>query len=75
MSSPFLDLNLSFILTLKARFVSKGKVVSANADTVLIAFNKRMNMNINKGNWANRWEALRVLLWPYDFYDMGHFTE
>ena len=54
------------------------KVVSANADTILVAMNKRSNTNINEGIYANQWEALQVLLhvvWLYDFYDMGYFTE
>ena len=53
------------------------KVLSANADTILVAINKRINTNINEGNKANQREALQVLLyvWSYDFYNMGHFTE
>ena len=53
------------------------KFVSANVDTILVVINKGNNTNINKGNQANQWEALQVLLhvWLYDFYDMGYFTE
>ena len=69
--------HLKIISKLKAGSVSNVKVVSANADTVLVAINKRSNTSINEGNSANQWEALQLLLhvWLYDFYDMGYFTE
>ena len=54
-SSP--SIGLTFIVhlkiitkKLKAGSVSKVKVVSANADTILVAINKRSNTNINEGN-------------------------
>ena len=81
MSSPSIGLtfivHLKIISKLKAVTVSKVKVVSANADTILVAINKQSNMSINESNYANQWEALHVLLhvWLYDFYDMGYFTE
>ena len=46
---------------LKAESVPNVKVVAANADTILVASNKRCNTNINEGYWANQWEALQVL--------------
>ena len=42
--------HLKFISKLKTGSVSKVKVVSANADTILVAVNKRSNTNINEGN-------------------------
>ena len=54
MSSP--SIGLAFIVHLKifsnlnAGSVSKVKVVSATADTILVAINKRSNTNINEGN-------------------------
>ena len=62
---------------MKAGSVSKVKVVSANADAILVAINNRINTNNNKGNKASQWEVLQVLLhkWSYDFYNMGYFTE
>ena len=81
MSSPSISLtfivHLKIISKLKAGSVSKVKVVSANADTNLVAIKKRSNTNINEGNKANQWEALQVLLhvWLHNFYDMGYFTE
>ena len=79
-SSPSIDLifivHLKIISKLKAGSIPNVKVVSANADTILVAINK-INRNINEGNWANQWEALQELLhmWLYDFYDIGYFTE
>ena len=66
-----------FISKLKAESVSKVKVVSANADTILATINKRSNKNIKEGNKVNQWEALQMLLhiWSYDFYDMDYFIE
>ena len=81
MSSPSIGLtiivHLKIISKLNAGPVSKVKVVSANADTTLVAINKRSNTNINEGNKANQREVLQVLLhmWLYDFYDMRYFTE
>ena len=66
MSSPSTGLTfivyLIIISKLKVGSVSKVKVVSANADTILVASNKRSNTNSNEGNKANQWEALQVLL-------------
>ena len=42
--------HLKIISKLKAGSVSKLEVVSANADTILVAINKQSNMNINEGN-------------------------
>ena len=73
MSSPSIVLtfivHLKSISKLKAGSVSKVKLVSANADTILVFINKRSNTNINEGNYANQWEALQVLLhvWLYGF--------
>ena len=69
--------HLKILSKLKAGSVSKVKVVSANADAILVAINKRSNTNIYEGNKTNQWEALQVLLqvWLYDFYNMGYFTE
>ena len=54
LSSPSFGLtfivHLKIISKLKAGSVSKVKVVSANADTILVAINKRSNTNINEGN-------------------------
>ena len=65
MSSPSIGLifisRLKIISKLKAGSVPKVKVVSANADIILVAVNKRCNTNINVGNTANQWEALQVL--------------
>ena len=49
--------------------VPNVKIVLANANTILLAINKRGNMNINEGNSANQRDALQVLLhvWLYDF--------
>ena len=52
---------LKIISKLKARSVPNVKVVSANADTILVAISNRCNTNINEGNKANQWEALQVL--------------
>ena len=53
-SSPSIGLtfivHLKIISKLRAGSVSKEKVVSANADTILVAINKRSNTNINEGN-------------------------
>ena len=65
MSSPSVDLTfivlLKIISKLKAGSVPNVKVVSANADTILVVINKQCNTNINEGNYANQWEALQVL--------------
>ena len=53
--------HLSFISKLKAGSVPNVKVVSANADTILVAISKRSSTNINEGNLANQWEALQML--------------
>ena len=42
--------HLKIISKLKAGSVPKVKVVSANADTILVAINKRCNTNINEGD-------------------------
>ena len=42
-----INLHLKIISKFKAGSVSKVKVVSANADTILVAINKRSNTNIN----------------------------
>ena len=48
---PFLSIRtLSVVSKLKVESVLKLKVVSANADTILVANNKRGNTNINEGN-------------------------
>ena len=41
---------LKIISKLKAGSVPNVKVVSTNADTILVAINKRCNTNINEGN-------------------------
>ena len=52
MSSPSIILtffvHLKLISKLKAGTVSKVKCVSANADAILVAINKRSNTNINE---------------------------
>ena len=54
LSSPSVGLAfivlLKIISKLKAGSVPNVKVVSANADTILVAINKRCNTNINEGN-------------------------
>ena len=54
---PFM-VHLKIISKLKAGSVPNVKVVSANADTILVAIDKQCNTNINV---ANQWEALQVL--------------
>ena len=53
-SSPSISLtfivHLKSIWKLKAGSVPDVKVVSANADIILVAINKRSNTNINEGN-------------------------
>ena len=53
MSSPSVGLTfivlLKIISKLKAESVPNVKVVAANADTILVAINKRCNTNINEG--------------------------
>ena len=43
-------IHFKIISELKAGTVPKVKVVSMNADTILVAINKRSNTNINEGN-------------------------
>ena len=52
---------LLFISKFKARSLSKVEVVSAKADTIFVAINKRSNMNIEEGNKSYQWGALQVL--------------
>ena len=66
---------LSFISKLKARSVSKVNAISANANTILFAINKRINTNINEGSKADQGEALQVLLHVWSYYFMGYWTE
>ena len=53
-SSPSIGLifivHLKIISALKTGSFSKMKVVSVNADTILVAINKRSNTNINEVN-------------------------
>ena len=54
MASPSIGLtfivHLKIMSKLRAGSVSKVKVVPVNADTILVAVNKRSNTNINEDN-------------------------
>ena len=47
---PSSKTHLKIFSILKAGSIPNVKVVSANADTILVAINKRSNTNINEGN-------------------------
>ena len=52
LSSIYIDLNFIIRLKIEGRicFQKKKVVQSANGDTILVAINKRSNLNINEGN-------------------------
>ena len=56
--SIFFCINLYFIV----HFKIKRKIDFEKSDAILVAVNKRININSNEASWARKWEAAQVLL-------------